>query len=174
MGITNEQLDAMNTVLAIDPGPAQSAYVVWDGSAIDQRGIVPNDRILELIRDRNPIDHACELLAVERVAHYGSGMPVGIEVFDTVEWSGRFIQEWTHSGRGFRRVFRREVKMFLCGSMKAKDANIRQALIDRYGPPGTKKAPGVTHGISNHLWAAFAIAATVLPGPAALERREAV
>ena len=35
----------------------------------------------------------------------------------------------------------KEEKMNLCGSMKAKDSNIRQALIDRFGEVGTKKNP---------------------------------
>jgi hypothetical protein len=36
--------------------------------------------------------------------------------------------------------------------------NVRQALLDKYGAPGTKKAPGLTYGISSHVWAAFALA----------------
>jgi hypothetical protein len=44
--------------------------------------------------------------------------------------------------------------------MKAKDANIRQALIDKIGPQGTKKDPGPTYGISKDVWSALAIAVT--------------
>ena len=42
------------------------------------------------------------------------------------------------------RVKRSAVKLHQCGSNRAKDANVRQALIDKMGPPGTKKAPGPT------------------------------
>jgi hypothetical protein len=96
-------------------------------------------------------------LAIERVASYG--MAVGKEVFETCEWVGRFDEAWhATSGRNASLIYRRDVKLHLCQSARAKDANIRQALIDRFGAPGTKKAPGVTYGIKSHLWAAFALA----------------
>ncbi len=38
--------------------------------------------------------------------------------------------------------------------------NIRQALIDRFGPPGKKKAPGATYGLSGDMWSALAVAVT--------------
>jgi hypothetical protein len=43
---------------------------------------------------------------------------------------------------------------------RAKDQNIRQALIDRLGPPGTKKNPGPTYGVTSHMWSALAVAVT--------------
>lgn len=35
---------------------------------------------------------------------------------------------------------------------------MRQALIDRFGAPSTKKAPGLLYGVSSHMWAALALA----------------
>lgn len=59
---------------------------------------------------------------------------------------------------------RRAVKLHLCGSMRAKDGNIRQALVDRFGGQaqavGTKKAPGPLFGLSSHRWSALAVAVT--------------
>jgi hypothetical protein len=55
-------------------------------------------------------------------------------------------------------VFRRDVKLHLCDSPRAKDGNVRQALLDRLGPQGTKKAPGPTYGVKSHEWAALAVA----------------
>jgi hypothetical protein len=49
--------------------------------------------------------------------------------------------------------------------MRAKDANIRQALIDKLGAVGTKKAPGPLYGISGHLWAALAVADYAINNP---------
>lgn len=49
----------------------------------------------------------------------------------------------------------------LCGVTNTTDKFIRMALIDRYGEPGTKKAPGPLFGISGHLWSALAVAVTV-------------
>jgi hypothetical protein len=55
-------------------------------------------------------------------------------------------------------IYRKDIKLFLCGTMRAKDANIRQALIDKIGPQGTKAQPGPTYGIKSHSWAALAVA----------------
>ena len=50
--------------------------------------------------------------------------------------------------------------MNLCYDSRAKDGNIRQALIDRFGPVGTKKAPGWFYGVSKDVWAAVAVGVT--------------
>jgi hypothetical protein len=52
--------------------------------------------------------------------------------------------------------------MNLCNSMKAKDSNIRQALIDRFGEVGVKKAPGWFYGFKKDVWAAYAVGVTYL------------
>lgn len=80
-----------------------------------------------------------DLLAIEMVASYG--MPVGKEVFDTCVWIGRFVQENDKIGKNYYYIYRKDEKMNICNSMKAKDSNIRQALIDRFGEVGTKKRP---------------------------------
>jgi hypothetical protein len=63
---------------------------------------------------------------------------------------------------------RRAVKLALCGDSRAKDANIRQALIDRFGGKdaaiGRKAAPGPLYGISRDVWSALAIAVTYTIG----------
>jgi hypothetical protein len=88
------------------------------------------------------------------------GMGVGDSVFQTCEWIGVFF--WVHKVNGYpqMRIFRHEVKMHLCGSMKAKDSNIRQSLINRFGSPGTKKCKGITYGISGDQWSALGVAVT--------------
>jgi hypothetical protein len=107
-------------------------------------------------------------LAVEMIASYG--MPVGREVFETCVWIGRFVQAWQPGAHEF--VYRRDVKMYLCGSNRAKDGNIRQALLDLVGPQGTKKAPGPTYGLRGDEWAALAVAVTI-SGAEAKARRVA-
>lgn len=137
-------------ILSIDPGTVQSAFVLWDGETILDKGIFENNDILEYLKFR-----IADLLVIEKVASYG--MAVGESTFETVFWSGRFAQAWP--GR-IRRTTRGDVKMHLCGSMRAKDGNVRQALIDRLGAPGTKKNPGLTYGCSKDVWAALALAVT--------------
>ncbi len=99
-----------------------------------------------------------DTVAIEMVACYG--MSVGKEVFETCLWVGRFLEcvdEYTYEKR-VRLVYRLDVKMHLCKSARAKDGNVMQALLDKHGPKGTKKAPGPLFGISKHLWAALAVA----------------
>ena len=138
-------------VIAIDPGNIQSAYVVWDGSKIIAHGILENSVMLGWIStETRPHD-----LVIEQVRSYG--MAVGATVFDTVFISGRLAQAW---GREFFMMPRMDVKMHLCHMAKAKDSNIRQALIDRFGEQGTKKSPGLLYGIKKDEWAALALAVT--------------
>jgi hypothetical protein len=141
-------------LLAIDPGPQQSAWLEWDGCRIYRMGITSNEGVLSICRmhdiGRNPI------LAIEQIASYG--MPVGAEVFETCVWTGRFLQACEHSK--ILRIPRKEVCAHLCNTPHAKDPNIRQAVIDRLGRPGTKKLPGATYGVCKDLWSAVAVALT--------------
>jgi hypothetical protein len=136
------------TVVGIDPGPRDSSYVVWDGSRVVRCGDLPNAELAAYL------DSACDPVACEWIESFG--MAVGREVFETVFAIGMFSQHVD----GLRLVPRRDVKMHLCQSPRAKDGNIRQALIDRCGVVGTKKAPGPLYGISQHRWAALAVAVT--------------
>lgn len=147
-------------ILAIDPGTEQSACVIYDSTPrvpqpIRFHAILPNDEMLKLIREKSKDTQWDRVLylVIEQVACYG--MAVGESVFETVFWSGRFAEAWNGT---FHRLTRHAIKMHLCHSARAKDANIRQALVDKLGSPGKKSAPGKTHGISSHKWAALALA----------------
>jgi hypothetical protein len=137
-------------ILAIDPGTEQSAFVYWDSrdKIIKDKGIWPNEDILSYIKDHYIPGSNTDALVIEMVASYG--MPVGKEVFDTCVWIGRF---WQASKYPVHLLYRREVKMFLCGNMRAKDGNIRQALIDMLGKD-------VCKGVSKDVWAALGVAVT--------------
>lgn len=147
-------------IIAVDPGPTQSAFVLYkDGLPVDH-GILKNDQMRA--RLFAAADHV-DLLAIEMVASYG--MPVGKDVFETVLWIGRFIEAW---GGPYRKIYRQQVKLHVCKDSRAKDANIRQALIDRYPRTGggktpqigTKAQPGPLYGISKDVWSALAVAVT--------------
>ncbi len=141
------------TLLAIDPGPEQSAWLVFADGQPRSFGIWPNDELL-CFRLGPP---SWDLVVIEQVTSYG--MPVGREVFETVRWSGRFEQ--AASPIRVEYLPRLAVKLALCHSPKANDATIRQALLDRFGGSkavGTKKAPGPLHGIHRDVWSALALA----------------
>lgn len=141
-------------ILAIDPGTTESGWVYFFGGKVIGAGVMANDELLKTVAES-----AADILAIEMIASYG--MAVGKEVFETCVWVGRFQQAW-RSPKSVRLVYRKDVKLHLCGSPRAKDANIRQALIDKLGPPGKKASPGPTYGVSSHAWAALGVAVTAV------------
>lgn len=150
----------MQPIIAIDPGNEQSAYVVYDGSKPIDSSIMPNKDLLELLDSHAAFPDAGRLV-IEGIACYG--MPVGKETFDTCVWIGRFMQCFGADETTL--VYRKDVKMHLCQSMRAKDPMVRQALLDKFGPGkeraiGKKKTPGPLYGIKSHCWSALAIAVT--------------
>ena len=148
------------TILAIDTGNEESAYCLIDRETYKpiEFGKVNNYELLEYMSNLTKKPE----LAIEMVASYG--MAVGKEVFETCVWIGRFVQEysnhWYYAPINF--IYRKEVKMNLCNSMKAKDSNIRQALIDRFGVVGTKKNKGWFYGFKKDIWSAYAVGVTYL------------
>jgi hypothetical protein len=149
-------------IYALDPGNMRSALVILsDDGRVVTSSLLENDLMhAALVGPRDPA--LVDVLVVEQIESFG--MPVGREVFETVFWSGRFVEAW----RGpWARVPRRDVKLHLCGQARAKDGNIRQALIDRYGPGkdaaiGVKAKPGPLYGLRADLWAALAVGVTYL------------
>lgn len=143
-----------HTILAIDPGTTESAYVIWDGVSIISFDILENQELLDKLQHWVGAPFP---LVIEQVRSYG--MPVGATVFDTVFWSGRFYQAWKFRAYQMPRL---DVKQHICHDSRAKDSNIRQALIDRF-EPGLKprqRPKGMLKGISNDCWAALGLAAT--------------
>jgi hypothetical protein len=144
------------SIFAIDPGTTHSGWVLIRGDQIHGSGVSENHELLHDLVDWGGVP-----VAIEMVASYG--MPVGAEVFETCVWIGRFLQ--VAGEHRVKRVYRKDVKLHLCGSPRAKDANIRAALIDRWGGKaaaiGTSKQPGPLYGVKSHAWAALAIAVTV-------------
>ena len=151
----------MTVRLAIDPGPEQSAWLIHDSRTdqISYHGIEHNELVVDRLRDDAFLWGYVDRVSIEKVESFG--MAVGAEVFETVFWSGRFAE--AARNLVLERVTRRAVKLHLCGSARAKDTNIRQALIDRYGGPaaiGKKATPGPLFGISKDVWSALAVAVT--------------
>ena len=156
-------------LLSIDPGNVKSAYVIVENYEIFDKGILLNEDLLDVIYDfRWRSNHD---MAIEMIASYG--MAVGQTVFETVFWIGRFWQYAISEEMCCTKVYRKDVKMYLCNSMRAKDANIRQAILDRYEPSGggkvpqvgTKSNPGPLYGVSKDVWAALGVAITYQNDP---------
>jgi hypothetical protein len=147
-GDCSESVD--NVVVGVDPGTDKSAFAIFGGREVIQHGIWDNEHLLG-----HPL-WSRQHIFIEMIASYG--MAVGASVFQTCVYIGRCVQVAQTCGGNAELVFRKDVKLHLCNSPRAKDGNVRQALIDRLGQQGTKKAPGPTYGIKSHEWAALAVA----------------
>ena len=143
----------MKNIIAIDPGPKESAMLVLNDNNKIIRMRIYNNFCLKSSLESALFLLSSHIMIIEMIASYG--MPVGKSVFDTCVWIGRFIEAW---GGEYKLIYRRDIKLHLCNSSRAKDSNIRQALIDRFGRPGTKKNPGKLYGIKKDLWSALALA----------------
>jgi len=150
-------------VFAIDPGPSQSTYVqaTFTGDTrllgtpivINEAHAVDNSMLLEkLVRPFGTY------IVCEDIIFYGDKVHVGKSIFDTCRWTGRFQQQLISHGYQLEFMPRQAVKVAVCNNTRAKDPDVRQALIDRYGEPGTKKNPGPLYGISGHGWQALGLA----------------
>lgn len=146
------------TILAIDPGPVESAWVFWNGTSVSRWEKEPNT---EVWRRFNSIGRG-DAVVIEQVRSYG--MPIGAEVLDTVHWSGRLHEQAAQRNLPVYLLPRKDVKLHLCHSPRANDATIRQALIDKFGGKekaiGKKAAPGPLYGLKADCWQALALAVT--------------
>lgn len=147
-------------ILAIDPGNMDTGYAILQLPEFQllEFGKTENNALLG--RFKAPLN--VDAIAIEMVASYG--MAVGREVFETCVWIGRFTQAL--QGENIHYIYRREEKLALCHDSKAKDSNIRQALIDRYAKhdfkngKGVKANPDVFYGVSKDVWQAIAVGVT--------------
>ena len=150
----------MSDVLALDPGNVRSALIGLRGRTIlftrhDDNGALRGWLAQQM---NNRLLGYPTVLVIEQVA--SMGMAVGETVFETVFWSGRFAELWEARGGVADRMPRHAVKLALCHNTRAKDANIRQRLIDLYGGPtaiGRKATPGPLYAVKADLWAALAL-----------------
>lgn len=148
-------------IIGVDPGPTKTAITVYrphntlrfDGQQkpIFEFGIYDNPEVFEVLHGAGNVVYMEGIQAM--------GMAVGATVFETAYMIGR-IQRFLDAEIRcpYHMIKRTDVKMHHCGSMRAKDTNIRQAIIDRFGEVGTKKTPGLLYGCSKDMWSSTAIA----------------
>ena len=152
-------------VLAIDPGNVLSALCIVDADTLKPLlfGKFTNETVYNDIRRMQVSEN--DRAVIEMVESYG--MAVGKEVFETVFWIGRFYEALQRRCPTFR-IYRKEEKLHICHSFKAKDSNIRQALIDRFAQhdfkngKGTLKNKDFFYGFSKDVWAAYAVGLTFI------------
>ncbi len=150
----------MSTILAIDPGTEESGVVIYDTVSKRLHDFAKKGNAELLIPIRNHIfSKSCDLMVIEMVQSYG--MPVGQTTFETVYWTGRFLEAWGND-LTCHRIYRSNIKLHLCNSTRAKDGNVWQAILNRYGGKqkavGYKKTPGPLYGVHKDMRQALAVA----------------
>jgi hypothetical protein len=104
-------------------------------------------------------------VAIEATSYYGKDFSVGKSIMETCRWIGRFEQHAYQLKQSVVLIERMKVRLAICGHARCGDAQVRTAIIDRFGGSrsiavGTKKHPGPLYGVSGHCWAALAVALT--------------
>ena len=78
-------------------------------------------------------------------------------------WIGRFIQVANQRNIPYQQLYRKEIVTQLCGTSRAKDANVRRRLIDLYAThdfkngKGTKSNPDILYGFKADIYSALAV-----------------
>ena len=147
-------------ILALDPGTRETGIVAYNPKTSQVASAMVGDN--ETLVNKLPVYTYLDGVACEWIESFM--MRVGSDVFETVYWTGRFHEAWGNS-ETFHRVTRKEVKLHLLGTVKGNDADVRAALIERFGPGrklaiGNKKAPGPLYRVKSHAWSALAVAVT--------------
>jgi hypothetical protein len=147
-------------VLGIDPSNTKHAWAAYDS---DAHVVMGHGR--DLMGDWPEVVFISRMdaIVVEMVASYG--MAAGATLFDTCVEIGRLLIHMRPLHENIRRVTRQRVKLSICGQARAKDANVRQALLDLWGGKEATKKGRPLHGLAADTWAALAVAvAATRPG----------
>jgi Holliday junction resolvasome RuvABC endonuclease subunit len=146
-------------ILAIDPGTDKSGVVMLSDQGIEWAHEMKNELVLSNIMHKYKYYICCEDIE-------SMGMPIGKTTIQTIKWMGRFEQANQLTNINvWQYVTRRQVKLELCGNMRAKDKNVVQAIKDlapavgggKDPAKGTKAQTGVFYGMSGHCWQALAV-----------------
>ena len=154
-------MDEITAIVGVDPGTTESAWVKYliAEDRVEQFETLDNDLFVDVLaprRDGGWGKSNC-ILVVEQMASYGK--PVSTSVFDTVFWSGRFVQAW---GGRFVMYPRRRVKKVLLGKDKGGDPQVHTAVLSWFGGKtlavGSKSDKGELWGMKGHEWQACGLA----------------
>ncbi|MCA9416268.1 MAG: hypothetical protein KC917_08365, partial [Candidatus Omnitrophica bacterium] len=144
-------------ILAVDPGNTKSGWVLYQRGRVQECGVDANPEVLRLVC--SPVSST---LVIEGLQSFGKA--IGQTVLDTARWIGRFEQAFfERTGADAHILTRTEVKKRLVGRVHRGDAEVRRALILRFGGSeevaiGKKSAPGPLYSVKSHAWSALALA----------------
>lgn len=159
-------------IFALDPGSEVSAWVRMQDGKLLSFAIEDNEDLINRIPDELGGDimvlEFTKAFAMPIRTQAKSGMMFfPTQVLDTAVVVGRLWEAFRNGDQDaqVQLLSRRDVKHHLCGGSQAKDAQIREAMLDRFGGSkakavGLKKTPGPLYGVSKDVWAALAVGVT--------------
>ena len=150
-------------ILCLDVGTLESGYCIVDYETYKpiEFGKIKNEELLNIVKTKK-----YDELIYEEFQSYG--MPIGMSTIKSITWNGRYIQSALDRNIPINFICRKDEKLNICGSLKAKDTNIRHALIDRFAKhdfkngKGTKDNPDWFYGFKADIWASYAVAVTYI------------
>lgn len=133
-------MDKRKVFIAIDPGNEESGWVV---------ALKDNSKLIYKNKDKNTILYKKfqEFIKNEQVLRVGIeypssyGMPVNQTLLDTCTICGILLQICKENNISVDLIFRKSVKMFLCNSVRAKDAEVNSRVREYIGEDYTLKKP---------------------------------
>ena len=150
-------------ILAIDPGTTRSGLVVVERGLVEVAAKVDNEIALNYARSySNGSALETSIVCIERFE--ARGMPMSDDSVETVLFTGQLIEAVTCTKFAQLALLKRsKIKIALCGTARAKDANVRAALIDIWGDSIRKRKKDGTLSenqftIVSDAWAALAVA----------------
>lgn len=156
----------MTKILAIDPGPQDSAGVIWDTEKeiIVEKWHQLNVKILPGLMSFKIGDQGVEIIAIEDPQ--AQRRPASNDFINTVQWSARFYQALYQNLYGekydaLQLIPYSAISSHFCGIANAKEKFVKEELLKRYGPQGSKSKQGKLYGISGHCWSALAVSVYV-------------
>ena len=146
------QADVRTTILAIDPGPTRSAYVILALGEPTATAKLPNEEVLAIAAKWPGDVTVIEWITVASIA--------GAEIYQTCRWVGRFEQV---SGVPVVLLPRSDVVAHFFGkrNVKGADGLIRRQMLDRWGgdaAKGVRANPGPLYRFHADCWQALGLA----------------
>lgn len=119
-------------LFCIDPGPTQTGYAILEANetglpTLIQCDKVNNEQVLLLLQEEPQGSTVC----FEKVVSFGG--KAGQTLFDTCEWSGRFIQIAFDRCMEVVPLKRKTIVASLTGDATHGDTHIRKALVEMLG-----------------------------------------
>lgn len=172
-------------IIGVDPGTSLTAYSIVEVKHGTLNQVLQKDKtnnqeiynaILQSLNEYLTLEkiQTCDInIAIEHMESHG--MAVGMTTFETCYFIGELKYKLSHElyndiinnmnnnidiNINLYRIYRSQEKSYICNSVRAKDSNIRQALIDKFGEVGTKNNQGYFYGFKADIWSSFAVAYT--------------